>query len=143
MAVNIYFAGSIGGGREDADIYLCIVEQLKKYGHVLTEHVAYPNPQSIEIGMTDKEIHDGDINWLEQSDVVVAECTQTSHGVGYEIGRAVGLGKKILVLFRPDTGKKLSSMIRGAENGTSFICKDYKMEEMPDILKTYFENFKL
>ncbi len=33
--------------------------------------------------------------------VLVAEVTQVSMGVGYEIGRAAGMGKKILCLYRP------------------------------------------
>ncbi len=33
--------------------------------------------------------------------VLVAEVTQVSMGVGYEIGRAVAMGKKILCLYRP------------------------------------------
>lgn len=37
--------------------------------------------------------------------VVVAEVTQTSLGVGYEIGRAVEMNKRILCLFRPGAGK--------------------------------------
>ena len=37
--------------------------------------------------------------------VVVAEVTQPSLGVGYEIGRAVAMKKNILCLFRPDSGK--------------------------------------
>lgn len=40
MARNIYFAGSIRAGRTDVDIYAQIVKLLKKYGTVLTEHVA-------------------------------------------------------------------------------------------------------
>jgi len=36
---------------------------------------------------------------------VVAEVTQPSLGVGYEIGRAIEKNKKILCLFRPDSGK--------------------------------------
>ena len=37
--------------------------------------------------------------------VLVAEVTQPSLGVGYEIGRAVALNKTIICLFRPDSGK--------------------------------------
>lgn len=37
--------------------------------------------------------------------VVVAEVTQPSLGVGYELGRAVALGKPILCLFRPQSGR--------------------------------------
>ena len=36
---------------------------------------------------------------------LVAEVTQPSLGVGYEIGRAIENKKKILCLFRPDSGK--------------------------------------
>ncbi len=37
--MKIYFAGSIRGGRDDAEIYSGIIELLKRYGDVLTEHV--------------------------------------------------------------------------------------------------------
>ncbi len=37
--------------------------------------------------------------------VLVAEVTQVSMGVGYEIGRAVSMGKKTLCLYRPQSDK--------------------------------------
>ena len=37
--------------------------------------------------------------------VVIAEVTQPSLGVGLELGQAIALGKKILCLFRPASGK--------------------------------------
>lgn len=43
MARFIYFAGSIRAGRKDAHLYARIVELLKGYGTVLTEHVGDPN----------------------------------------------------------------------------------------------------
>ena len=36
---------------------------------------------------------------------MVAEVTQPSLGVGYEIGRAVAMGKKVLCLYRPSPDK--------------------------------------
>lgn len=39
--MNIYFCGSIRGGRQDVIIYQRIVKQLQNYGNVLTEHVSY------------------------------------------------------------------------------------------------------
>lgn len=38
--------------------------------------------------------------------VVVAEVTQPSLGVGYELGRAVDMKKKVLCLFRPSSGRR-------------------------------------
>ena len=112
--MKIYFAGSIRGGREDAGLYLQIIEYLKTFGEVLTEHVGDQNlTSSGSDGPTDKIIHDRDLQWLKDSDILVAEVTSVSMGVGYEIGRAVESGKKVLCLFRPGKGKNLSAMIGG------------------------------
>lgn len=112
--MKIYFAGSIRGGREDAALYLQIIDYLKTFGDVLTEHIGDQNLTDVgDDGPTDKFIHDRDLEWLQSADVLVAEVTTVSMGVGYEIGRAVEAGKKVLCLFRPDSGKNLSAMIAG------------------------------
>lgn len=41
--------------------------------------------------------------------VIVAEVTQPSLGVGYELGRAVAMNKRILCLFRPSSGKGIKT----------------------------------
>ena len=112
--MKIYFAGSIRGGREDAALYLKIIEFLKTFGVVLTEHIGDPKLTHLgKDGPTDNYIHDRDMEWLISSDILIAEVTSVSMGVGYEIGRAVEMGKKVLCLFRPDSGKNLSAMIAG------------------------------
>ncbi|MBK6281969.1 MAG: nucleoside 2-deoxyribosyltransferase [Draconibacterium sp.] len=115
--MKIYFAGSIRGGREDSVIYLQIIDYLKTFGEVLTEHVSDQNLTDLgDDGPTDKYIHDRDLDWLLSADILVAEVTTVSMGVGYEIGRAVESGKKVLCLFRPESGKNLSAMIAGCDN---------------------------
>ena len=138
--LNIYFAGSIRAGREDADIYAKLVSILKGYGTVLTEHVGAANAE--ETDLTDKHIHDRDIEWLTKTDVLVAEVTQPSLGVGYEIGRCVAMGKRVLCLFRPESGKKLSAMLRGAESGERFKVVDYTLAEAEEVLKSYLNSVK-
>lgn len=118
--MKIYFAGSIRGGREDAALYLQIIEYLKSFGEVVTEHVGDPNlTDSGDDGPTDQFIHHRDLEWLQSADILVAEVTTVSMGVGYEIGRAVESGKKVLCLFRSGSGKNLSAMIAG--------CPDLKL----------------
>lgn len=115
--MKIYFAGSIRGGREDAALYLQLIDYLKTFGEVLTEHIGDPELSSLgDDGPTDKYIHDRDLMWLESADVLVAEVSTVSLGVGYEIGRAVEAGKKVLCLFRPSPGKNLSAMISGCDS---------------------------
>ena len=111
--MKIYFAGSIRGGREDAILYQQIINHLKKYGQVLTEHIGDTNLAS-EHELTDRYIHDRDMEWLLTADILVAEVTVASMGVGYEIGRAVENGIKVICLYRPDSGRRLSAMVAGS-----------------------------
>ena len=111
--MKIYFAASIRGGRDDDDLYRALIVELARFGTVLTEHVAHPN--DVERGMTDREIYERDMGWLREADVMVAEVTTPSLGVGYELASAQQLGKRILGLFRPSSGRSLSAMISGAE----------------------------
>lgn len=112
--MKIYFAGSIRGGREDAALYLQVIDYLKTFGEVLTEHIGDQNlSDSGDDGPNDRFIHDRDLSWLQSADVLVAEVTTVSMGVGYEIGQAIEAGKKVLCLFRPGSGKNLSAMIAG------------------------------
>nr|XP_031544205.1 2'-deoxynucleoside 5'-phosphate N-hydrolase 1 [Vicugna pacos] len=92
-----------------------------------------------EAAGSDRLIHERDLAWLQQADVVVAEVTQPSLGVGYELGRAVALSKRILCLFRPQSGRELSAMIRGAADGWRFQVWDYEEAELEALLDRYFE----
>lgn len=113
--MKIYFAGSISGGRDDQEIYLEIIKFLKEKGHkVLTEHISDKNLSSYgETNLTREDIFLRDIEWINESDIFIAEVTQVSLGVGYEIGFAESLNKKIVCLYREREGKRLSAMVDG------------------------------
>lgn len=113
--MDIYFCGSIRGGREKVNDYVKIVNLLKKYGTVLTEHIANKTIDNEgEKGITKKEIYERDIDFLEKADIVIAETTVPSLGVGYELAYAEKLGKKIICLFDTKENQKgLSAMIEG------------------------------
>ncbi|XP_028983559.1 2'-deoxynucleoside 5'-phosphate N-hydrolase 1 [Betta splendens] len=138
--MKIYFCGSIRGGRVDVHIYRRIVKQLQSYGCVLTEHVSSSglSDKGEDAADADKFIHDRDVDWLLQSDVVVAEVTQPSLGVGYELGRAVDMKKKVLCLFRPASGRTLSAMIRGANDNNLFMVRDYAEDQAEKVLEQFF-----
>ncbi|XP_069033273.1 5-hydroxymethyl-dUMP N-hydrolase [Embiotoca jacksoni] len=139
--MKVYFCGSIRGGRDDVNVYRRIVNKLQSYGSVLTEHVS--SPELTERGENatatgDRAIHDRDVDWLQQADVIVAEVTQPSLGVGYELGRAVDMKKKIFCLFRPSSGRTLSAMIRGAADGDRVVVSDYSDEVLETVLEEFF-----
>ena len=116
--MKIYFAGAIRGGREDSALYLELVELLRPYGTVLTEHIADEQLTSLGESMDDRAIHDRDLEWLKEADCLVAEVTTPSLGVGFEIGKATEWGLRILCLFRPAAGRALSALIGGSDRVT-------------------------
>ncbi|MGH9762074.1 MAG: nucleoside 2-deoxyribosyltransferase, partial [Blastocatellia bacterium] len=109
--------------RHDQDVYQVIVSMLREYGLVRTEHVADPGITADGEGQHPTDIHDRDIEWLRDADVIVAEVSSPSLGVGYEIGRAVAWNKKVVALFRSDGHRKLSPMIRG---NSGVIVRNYE-----------------
>ena len=112
--MKIYFAGAIRGGREDAQLYENIIAYLEEKGEVLTEHVGNTDLSwKGETSKKDEEIYNRDIKWLQSADIVVAEVTTPSLGVGYELGIAEKLNIPVLCLYRPDKGSRLSAMISG------------------------------
>ena len=114
--MKIYFAGSIRWGRDDKETYLQLIKHLHTYGEVLTEHVGDKKLTSYwENNLSDTLIHDRDLAWIEESDIVIAEVSTPSLGVGYEIAYAEQLGKKIICLYRNQEGKRVSAMISGSK----------------------------
>lgn len=84
--MKVYFAGSIRGGRIDANSYERLIKYIQKTDIVLTEHVGNLNLSEERQTVTD--IYNQDTNWLRESDVLIAECTCPSLGVGYELAYA-------------------------------------------------------
>ena len=118
--MKIYFAGAIRGGREDAKIYEKIIAYLEQKGQVLTEHVGSINlSRKGETSRKDKEIYNRDMEWLHSANIVVAEVTTPSLGVGYELGIAEKLQIPILCLYRSENGKNISAMVKGNNNFSS------------------------
>ena len=130
--MKIYFAGSIRGGRDDADIYLQLVDELAKYGEVLTEHVATIGEED----MTDGEIFVRDLEWLSNCNAVVAEVTTPSLGVGFEVGVAQSLGIPVLCLYRPAPQRRLSAMLAG--NPGVRVAEYYSVGEAVELLEEWF-----
>ncbi len=138
--MKIYFAGSIRGGRDDKEAYKYIIEQLKQYGTVLTEHIGSDSLMASagQVEFSDQSIYRQDTDWVRESDIVIAEVTQASLGVGYELGFAESLKKPIVCLFNTESGKSLSAMVRGNDYIETI---DYQnIAQIPEILKSIFKD---
>ena len=137
--MKIYFAGSIRGGRDDREIYSKIINLLNNYGEILTEHLGDSKILASGEKKEAKEIYERDLELLKSADVIVAEVTTPSLGVGYELGIAQSFKKKILCLYRPIPQKFLSAMIAGNE---LFKVEEYsKTEDLTSIFNKFFNKY--
>ncbi len=130
---KIYFAGSIRGGRIDAELYARLIRYMQMDNVVLTEHIGSPHLNLMEQGKRDIDIYDEDTAWLRESDIVIAECTCPSLGVGYEMAYAEKIGKPCHIFY--DKSKtQLSAMLTG---NPYFHIHPYETEnEIYNILST-------
>lgn len=135
--MKIYFSGSITGGREHLSYYEVIISELKKHGEVLSEFVgdtalsSYGSPD-----MTAQEIYTRDVGMIEVCDILVADITTPSTGVGYEIAYAEKLHKPVFCLYQQLDTKKPSSMITGNE-----YCRVFAYTSASDIAPIIRELF--
>ncbi len=136
--MRIYFSGSITGGREQAQIYPAIIEYLQQYGEVLTEFVADNTYTQLgEQQLAPEAIYRRDIDFIDRCQVVVAEVTVPSFGVGVEVARASMQGKPVLALYQPAEGRRLSAMIAGDPNVT--VAEYRTLEEAKARIDHFFD----
>ena len=126
MNKKVYFAGSIRGGRVDAGLYKRIIEHIQCTDTVLTEHVGDLALSALERGpQGDKAIYEQDTAWLRQADILIAECTCPSLGVGYELAYAEHRNIPCHIFYNKSQCQ-LSAMLTG---NTYFNIYPYEYEE--------------
>jgi len=128
--MKIFFAGSIRGGRGMLPVYIQIIDMLKRQGHtVVSEHVASVELEEIEARISDEEIFNNDIGYIDECECLVADVTIPSIGVGYEIGYAVSKCKHVICIYSRDSN--VSAMVRGNKRIVSVPYMG--MEELENI----------
>ena len=121
---KVYFAGSIRGGREDAELYGRMISYIQRTDIVLTEHIGRSDIFESEKGADDADIYAQDTAWLRECDLLIGECTHTSLGVGYELGYAEAHDKPVHILYN-QTRTNISAMLAG---NPRFHLHPYKEE---------------
>ena len=112
---TLYFAGSISSGRADVALYREIIAALEADGHrVLAGAVAAEHVSSSGEALDSCAIFDRDLGWIAQADILVAEVSMPSTGVGYEIATArYRIGIPVICLYRPAYTSRCTAMVSG------------------------------
>jgi nucleoside 2-deoxyribosyltransferase len=112
---TIYFAGAISGGRGDVALYREIIAALEAAGHhVLAGAVAAEHVSASGEALDSCAIFERDLAWIAAADVLVAEVSMPSTGVGYEIATARYRYKiPAICLYRPAHTSRCTAMVAG------------------------------
>jgi len=136
--MKIYISGSIYGGQEKIETYKILIEELEKFGIVYDKQIADPEVIDKEVFQNDEDIFLNLESCIKKSDILFAEITVPSLGVGYEIGLADSLGKKVIGIYDKTKVDKVSTMLRG--NKRIKIIEYRNIKEITDNLEEILNN---
>lgn len=107
-------------------MYPALVKLISAHAQLLTEIFIADGLQPNGSMLPESDIFKRDIAWINEADAIIAEVTNPSLGVGYEIAYAENLNKPILTLHHIKPPNKLSAMIAG---NPKIITTSYRNEE--------------
>jgi 2'-deoxynucleoside 5'-phosphate N-hydrolase len=138
--MKIYFACTVVGDRSSIESGREIVKILEGNGHiVLTKHLFEDNAYTADSKITEKQVYDRDMVWLEEADVVLSDVTGSSFGVGFEIGFVLGsMNKKVFLIYDANKKSKISRMALGLHHKN---CTVFAYNNFDELKKFVEENF--
>ena len=116
--MTIYLACTVRGDRGGVLAGRAICERLQRHGHrVLTTHLLADSVETAESQITETEVFRRDLEWLVACDLLVAEASGSSYGVGFEVGyvlgRAAASGQRVILLYDAARRNQVSRLITG------------------------------
>jgi nucleoside 2-deoxyribosyltransferase len=140
--LNIYFACPVISERDDEAVYQSIVDTLIADGHEIpTAIIAKPEVVNLEKQANPQEIYTTSIRRIEKCDVLIAEVSKPSLGVGYEIAYALHLNKPVLCCYRQ--GASISKMITGNTNPTIMVYSYQDTQGVIGVIRAFLSQVKL
>ena len=127
--------GAILAARALADALECM-------GHtVLTRHLLADDVETGESVLTERAVFERDLKWLESADLLIAEASGSSYGVGFEVGYVLGrsdaTGQRVLLLYDVQRRSLVSRLISGNSHPG---CTTYPYRDADDLLR-FVETF--
>jgi nucleoside 2-deoxyribosyltransferase len=116
--VRVYLACTIRGDRSRLAVARALGAAIEAAGHeLMTGRFLDERAEDEDGKLTPAEVFERDIDWLDTCDVIVAEASGSSYGVGFEIGYVLGradrTGKRAIVLYDERAGERVSRLIAG------------------------------
>jgi nucleoside 2-deoxyribosyltransferase len=107
---------------------------------VPTAHITETGIEELDAREDPYDIYFRDVTWIEESDLLIAEVSTPSHGVGYEIGYALDLNKPVLCLYREQI--VVSKMILGNPHPLLTVLSYKDLNEAEKLLREYLSEIQ-
>ena len=135
--MNIYLACTVRGDRGAVGAARALASALVAMGHVvLTAHLLEDNVETAESSLTEREVFERDMRWLNDADLLIAEASGSSYGVGFEVGYVLGRSdvtdQRVLLLYDHTRRPLVSRLISGNVHPN---CTTYPYENAEDLLR--------
>lgn len=133
--MTIYLACTVRGDRRGVAAGRAICARLQHHGHeVLTTHLLADDVNDAEAKLTERDVYARDLEWLSRCDVIVAEASGSSYGVGFEVGyvlgRARASGQRAVLLYDAGRRDAISRLITG---NCDAACTTFAYESLEDL----------
>ena len=91
------------------------MQVLEGLGHeVLTRHLVNDDAWERDRLISPQDVYRRDMAWLQHCEVLIAEVSGSSFGLGFETGYLLcATAKKVILFYRRDLEKKISLLITG------------------------------
>lgn len=128
--MNVYLACTVRGDRGALDSTRAVASAIASLGHtVLTSHLLEDAVEDAESQLSERQVFERDLDWLSRADVLIAEASGSSFGVGFEVGYFLakpGTGRRALLLYDATRRDRVSRLIVGNShpNCTTFAYAD-------------------
>ncbi len=142
---KVFFACSMRGGQGvvDQEYLRQIPEVLKELGlELVSEHQTQEGIIQKEDELTPADIHDRDYTWIKDSDVLIAEISNPSLGVGGEISDAIPFGRPVLAIYQ-QAPNKVSAYARGKLDvyDKGYHVQYKSLDGLRDIVSGFMDEF--
>jgi nucleoside 2-deoxyribosyltransferase len=116
--MRIYLACTVRGDRHGLEAARAICARLTGGGHeVLTTHLLADEADQAEAALTEDQVYRRDLEWLAACDLLVAEASGSTYGVGFEVGYVLGraheTGQRVVLLYDATRRHAVSRLITG------------------------------
>jgi hypothetical protein len=120
--MQIYLAVTVRGDRGALAAARAVADTIERMGHsVLTRHLLEDGADHAEARITERDVFERDMEWLTAADVLIAEASGSSYGVGFEVGYVLGRSEtdggrarpRVLLLYDASRRSVVSRLIVG------------------------------